>query len=208
MVRARTISAAASVSIRSRRNTTRNARRRLAHPHRVPPAQVLGLQRGCAAGPNEGHDRGGEGDPVGSGQPCVPPGEDRRQEDPRGQRGCAGHQHHRSRRRDITPGIAGIVRNWKQNAAGWPMPSATIATPNHAVTAAYSHRISGPRARATAMPPRPAAAGRGDAVAGRVDHEAPDAAPPQHGSELSQVSPCGSGCDLGNHSSLWTASCA
>ena len=60
----------------------RQAQDRLAHPYGVPPSQVPGLQRERVASPDEGHDRGGEGDPVGGGQFRVTVGEKRCQENP------------------------------------------------------------------------------------------------------------------------------
>jgi len=87
------------------------------------------------------------------------------------------------------------------------MPPMRSATPNHAVTAAYSPRISGPSARAMITPPRAAAAVetplkpavRATGARCRAASAALSGAPPPFHS---------TGCDLRGHSSLRTASCA
>ena len=209
-MRARTISAACQREQPQppQHDEERQAQDRLAYPHLVPPAQVPRLQRERVAGPDEGHDRGGEGDPVGNGQPRVPPGQERSQQDAPGQRGCAGHQHHRPRRRDITAGIAWIVRDVEAQRRGLAHAADHERYPeprrDRGVFAPH-FRSQGPCDDYASQAGR---RGRGDVVASGAGHLAPDAAPPQRGGELPQVSPRGIGCDLQGHRSLLTASCA
>ena len=91
---------------------------------------------------------------------------------------------------------------WKHSAVGWPMPPTISATPNHAVTAAYAPRISGPPARATIMPPRSAAAFEATLEPAVLAHLALDLAPQRRG-ELSQVTSRSIGCDLWVIATAW-----
>jgi len=81
-VKAMTINAAFNVSIRSRHNTMVRARLRIGWLTFTVfhQCRFVACSENVVAGSDEGDDRGGEGDPVGDGQACISPGEERCQE--------------------------------------------------------------------------------------------------------------------------------
>ena len=101
----------------------------------------------------------------------------------------AGHQHHRPRRRDITAGIAGIVRNVEAQRRGLAHAADHECYPeprrDRGVFASH-FRSQGTCDDYASQAGR---RGRGDVVASGAGHLAPDAAPPQHRGELPPPSP-------------------